>query len=160
MEGKDLRILQRLGEDTAYTFKGLYKEADWLEHKYRFYLVIPVVSSIVSLVFDEQLPELFTRILAVFSLVLLFLALFEQKRLESVDSYRGLANEIKAIYDQAENAFHLNESLDCGHLREQWNVLRKQTQRYPIGPVGRYWSQKRISTEMNLSWLGGRHTEE
>ena len=38
MEEGRLKILQRLGEDTAYTFKGLYKESDWLACQYKLYL--------------------------------------------------------------------------------------------------------------------------
>ena len=158
MKKEQLKLLQRLGEDTAYTFKGLYKESDWLEYKYRLYLSVPVIFHIVSLVFDQELSGLFIKILAVISLISIVLALLGQKRFECVDSYRYLADQIKTIYDQAEEAYLLREIENYGELREQWNILRQQTQKCPIGIIGRYLSQRKIKKEMNLSWLGGEYS--
>ena len=158
MKKEQLKVLQRLGEDTAYTFKGLYKESDWLEYKYRLYLSISVIFPIVSLVFDQELSRLFIKILAVISLISIFLALLGQKRFECVDSYRCLADQIKTIYDQAEEAYFLEETENYGELREQWDILRQQTQKCPIGIIGRYLSKRKIKKEMNLSWLGGEYS--
>ena len=36
MVDAQLRLIQRLREDTAYTFKSLQKEADWLKYKLYF----------------------------------------------------------------------------------------------------------------------------
>ena len=157
MEDEELRSLQRLGEDTAYTFKGLYKESDWLERKYWLYLVFPGILSIVSIGFELELPRIALRILAIASLICLILALAEQKRLKSVDSYRNLANEIKAIYDRAEEAYIRKDVESSIILREHWTTLRNQTQKHPIGLVGRWLSKRRINEEMNLSWLGGEY---
>ena len=159
MQEGNLKILQRLGEDTAYTFKGLYKESDWLEWQYRLYLSIPIVFSIVSLVFCPALSALWTRSLTAISLIFVFLALLGQKRFESVDSYRRLANEIKAIYDRARDAYFQNETEKISELREQWDILREQTQSYPIRSIGRYLSRRSIKKEMNLSWLGGEYSK-
>ena len=160
MEKAQLRLIQRLGEDTAYTFKGLHKEADWLKYKYRLYLSIPIVFGLVSLGLDEEIPELWIKILPVVSLVLIFLALLGQKQFESVNSYRRLADEVKTIYDRAEEAYLLKETENYGELREQWNTLRKETEKYHIGVVGRYLSKRKIKTEMNLSWLGAEYSEQ
>ena len=160
MEKEKLTPLKRLGEDTAYTFKGLYKESDWLEWRYRLYLSVPIVMSIVSLVFSQALPELGVKILSAISLISVFLALLGQKRFKSVDSYRHLANEIKTIYDRAETAYHLEETINIIELREQWDILRKRTQQYSIGIIGRYLSKRAIKNEMNLSWLGGEYSEQ
>ena len=160
MEQEKLKLLQRLGENTAHLFKGLYKESDWLERKYQLYLSVPIVSSIVALVLCQELPELGIRILAAISLISTFFALLGQKKLESVDSYRSLANEIKKIYDRAEEAYHLRETDNISDLREQWGILREQTQRYPIRSVGRYLYKRSIKKEMNLSWLGGEYSEQ
>lgn len=158
MEEEKLKLIQRLGEDAVYTFKGLYKESDWLEHKYWLYLSVPIVFSIVALGFDQYLPELWLKILAVISLIFTAFALLGKKRLESVDSYRCLAEEIKTIYDRAEEAFALKKTENYSKLRKQWEILRKQTQRYPIGRIGRYLSKRKIKKEMNLSWLGGEYS--
>jgi hypothetical protein len=37
--------LKRLAEDCAYTFKGLYKTADWLKLEYKLYLAVPIIFS-------------------------------------------------------------------------------------------------------------------
>lgn len=160
MEKEERKLVQRLGEDTAYTFKGLYKESDWLKYKYRFYLSIPIVCGLVSLGIHQHIPELWLKILAVVSLVLIFLALLGQKQFESVNSYRRLADKIKTIYDLAEEAYLLNEFENYNELREQWSALREETQKYPIGVVGRFLSERRIKTEMNLSWLGGEYGKQ
>ena len=164
MEEEKLKLIQRLGEDTAYTFKGLYKESDWLKYRYQFYLSVPIVFSLITLGFDQEMLELSSglsiKILTVISLIFIFLALLGQKRFESVDSYRRLADEIKTIYDLAEEAYSLKETKNYSELREQWNILRKQTQKYPIGAIGRYLSKRKIKTEMNLSWLGGEYSEQ
>lgn len=160
MEKEKLKTLQRLGEDTAYTFKGLYKESDWLELKYWLYLVVPGLLSIISLGFGQEIPEIIVRILAALSLTCLILALAEQKRLKSVDSYRCLANEIKAIYDRAEEAYSRNDTESSVGLREQWDSLRSQTQKHPVGLVGRLLSRRKIKEEMNLSWLGAEYSLE
>ena len=160
MEEGKLRFLQSLGEDAAYTFKGLYKESDWLEWQYKFYLSVPIFVSIVALGFDQELPKLWIKILTAISLGFISLALLGQKRFESVDSYRRLANEIKAIYDRARDAYFQNETENISELREQLDILRKQTQGYPIRTIGRYLSRRAIKSEMNLSWLGGEYSEQ
>ena len=106
------------------------------------------------------MPELLIKILAVISLITIFLVLLGQKRFESVDSFRCLADEIKTIYDRAEEAYLLKETENCSELKEQWSILRKETEKYHIGVVGRYLSKRKIKTEMNLSWLGGEYSEQ
>ena len=160
MEEGRLKILQGLGEETAYTFKGLYKESDWLEWQYKLYLSVPIFVSVVALGFDQELPKLWIKILTGISLGFIFLALLGQKRFESVDSYRRLANEIKAIYDRAKDAYFQNDTENISELREQWDMLREQTQRYPIRSIGRCLSKRLIKKEMNLSWLGGEYSEQ
>ena len=160
MKEGSLKVLQRLGENTAYTFKELYKESDWLERKYKFCLSVPIIFSFVALVFHQKLPDIGISILAAISLFCTFVAWIEQKKLASVGGYRSLANEIKTIYDRAEEAYHLEETDNISNLREQWTALREQTQRYPIGLIGRYVAKRAIKKEMNLSWLGGKYSEQ
>ena len=124
------------------------------------YLSIPIVLGLVCLGLDEEIPELWLKILAVISLIFIFLALMGQKQFESVNSYRRLADEVKTIYDRAEEAYHLKETENCSELREQWSILRKDTQKYHVGVVGRYLSKRKIKTEMNLSWLGEEYDEQ
>ena len=160
MEEEKLKTMQRLGEDTAYTFKGLHKEADWLKHKYQFFLSVPIVFSILSLGFNQELPHLYLKMLAVLALISAALAFFGQKRFQSVDSYRRLADQTKTIYDRAEEAYSLRQLDTYSQLQDEWHTLMMQTHEYPIGIVGRFLSKRRIKTEMNLSWLGGEYSEQ
>ena len=160
MEEQNLKLLQRLGEDTAHTYKGLYKESDWLKHQYRLYLLVPISLSIISLGFDEEIPKLVLKSLSVISLISIGLTLLGQKRFELIDSYRNLANEIKTIYDRAEEAYYLKQMGNYSQLREQWHALMKQTQKYPIGKIGRYLCKRKIMDEMDLAWLGGEYSEQ
>ena len=73
MEEGKFKLIQRLGENTAYTFKGLYKESDWLEWQYRIYLLFPIVFSIVSLGFGQEIPDIGIRILTAISLIFISL---------------------------------------------------------------------------------------
>ena len=160
MEEEKLKIIQRLGEDMAYTFKGLYKESDWLKFKYQFFLSVPIVFSLISFGFDEEIPALGIKILTLISLISIFLALLGRDRFDLIDSYRCLANEIKTIYDRAEEAYYLREMKNYCELRQQWNAKKKQTQKYPIGKIGRFLCKRRIKAEMDLSWLGGEYRKQ
>lgn len=157
MKEKKLILLKRLGEDTAYTFKGLYKESDWLELKYKLYLSIPIIFSIVSLGFDQEINPLYLKILAVASLIFTVLVLLGQKRYENIDSYRKVADEVKIIYDKSEKYFVLEEVDQYEELSKEWENLRKKMVTLPVGVIGRKLSKIRIKKEMNLSWLGGEY---
>ncbi len=159
MNEKKLSLLQRLGEDTAYTFKGLYKESDWLELKYKLYLSIPIIFSIVSLGFDQEINPVYLKTLAVASLIFTMLVLLGQKRYESIDSYRTLADKIKRIYDKSEQYFILEEFDQYDELKNDWDTLSKKMVSHPIGFMGRFLSKVKIKKEMNLSWLGGEYTK-
>ena len=160
MEEKKLKLIRRLGEDTAYTFKGLYKESDWLELQYQLYLSIPIIVSVVSLGFHQELPELWIKILSVISLIFIVLALLGQQKFGLINSYRDLAGKIKTIYDRAEEAYFLEETQNISELKEQWSILREQTHRYPIRIISRWLSERAIRKEMNLTWLGGEYSEQ
>lgn len=157
MNDKKLNLLQRIGEDSAYTFKGLYKESDWLELKYKLYLLIPIIFSIVSLGFDQEIPAIYLKVLAVSSLVFTVFVLVGQKRFESINSYRELADKIKLIYDKSEECYLLEKADEYESLKEKWDSLREQMVNHPIGLVGRFLSKTKIKKEMNLTWLGGEY---
>jgi hypothetical protein len=79
MNENEKSLIQRLGEDTAYTFKGLHKQADWSDKKYKLYLSVPIIFSIVSLGFDEEIASLALKCIAVLSLIVTVFALMDQK---------------------------------------------------------------------------------
>lgn len=158
MNDNEKKLFQRLGEDTAYTFKGLYKKSDLLEFKYRLYLSIPIIFSIVSLGFDQEISGSYLKGIAVASLVFTMFALIEQKNFEKSNSYRSVADDVKILYDRAE-AFYLQDKFDAyNKLQLEWENLRRELSDFPIGNYAYWRTKKTIKTEMNLAWLGGEYS--
>jgi hypothetical protein len=158
MNDNEKKLFQRLGEDTAYTFKGLYKKSDLLEFKYRLYLSIPIIFSIVSLGFDQEIPGYYLKGIAVASLVFTMFALIEQKNFEKSSSYRSVADDVKILYDRAE-ALYLQDKFDAyNELQLKWENLRRELSDFPIGGYAYWRTTKTIKTEMNLAWLGGEYS--
>ncbi len=94
------KILQELGEDAAYTFKGLYKTADWLRLEYKILLFITLSFSIIVLGFDDSLPGLWVKILSVMALIASVWLLINQKEYEKVEDYMRLADKYKNLFDR------------------------------------------------------------
>ena len=154
MNENEKLIIKRLGEDTAYTFKGLHKQADWSDKKYKLYLSVPIIFSIVSLGFDEEIASLALKCIAVLSLIVTVFALMDQKEFEKSNGYRDLADRIKFIYDKAERCFALDDFSQYETLCNEWDLIRKDLKDYPIGSLAYKRTRKVINQEMNLSWLG------
>ena len=154
MNDNEKQLFQRLGADTAYTFKGLYKKSDLLEFKYRLYLSIPIIFSVVSLGFDQEIPGYILKGVAVASLIFTMFALIEQKDFEKSSSYRSIADDVKIIYDRAE-ANYLQENFESyEELQISWENLRRELSDFPIGDYAYRKTKKTIKKEMNLTWLG------
>ncbi len=154
MNENEKALIKRLGEDTAYTFKGLHKQADWSDKKYKLYLSVPIIFSIISLGFDEEITSLALKGIAVLSLIVTVLALMDQKEFEKSNGYRELADKIKYIYDKSERYFSLEDFSQYEILCNEWDLIRKDLKDYPIGSFAYKRTKKVINQEMNLSWLG------
>lgn len=152
METKE-KILQRMGEDVAYTFKGLHKTGDDLQFKSKMYLVVPTIFSIVTLGFSEELNEMFLKLLAIISLIATCCLVINQKEYEKITSYRKLANEFKKLYDNLENDFYNNSDKNVEKLQSLKDELITKVNEYPISNKAYKKVQKTIKTEMNLEWL-------
>ncbi len=147
------KILQRIGEDTAYTFKGLHKTADILQFQYKLYLIVPIVFSIISLGFSNDLPDIVLKILAVIALVSTCCAIINQKEYEKITSYRKLADEYKKIYDETENYFHNNIFDKSEEIQLKKNILANKFDELTISKKAHCTTQNTIKEEMNLDWL-------
>ncbi len=146
--------LKRLAEDCAYTFKGLYKTADWLKLEYKLYLAVPIIFSIISLGFEDMMSPFTLKLMAVLSMVFTSLALMNQEEYTKIEKYMQLANEYKTIYDELESAYHKRDFKSLDTYREKIKKLREKTSKYPINMIGRLWSKNRIKDEMDLEWIG------
>ncbi len=147
------KILQRIGEDTAYTFKGLHKTADILQFQYKLYLIVPIVFSIISLGFSDDFNETLLKVLAVVSLISTCCAIINQKEYEKITSYRKLANEYKKIYDEAENNFHNNIFDKSIEIQIKKDMLSNNRNELTIIDKAYKKTKVTINTEMNLEWL-------
>ncbi|MBW7877532.1 MAG: hypothetical protein H3C47_16265 [Candidatus Cloacimonetes bacterium] len=155
MSDKIYQPLRRLGEDAAYTFKGLHKQADWLILRYKICLCVPIVFSIVSLGFDDVFNGYVLKCLATVSLIASVFALIWQRDFEKSRGYRELADKIKIVYDRAEAAFCKESLNEYDELLTMWSDLRQQLKDFPIESWAYRKAQKTIKQEMNLTWLGG-----
>ena len=148
-----LKTLQRMGEDIAYTFKGLHKTADELQFKSKMYLVVPIIFSIVMLGFSEELNEIVLKSLAVISLIATCCLIINQKEYEKISSYRKLADQFKKLYDRLENDFYSETYENVEKLQAIKDEIVSMLNEYPISKKAYKQVQKTIKTEMNLEWL-------
>jgi hypothetical protein len=147
------KILQELGEDAAYTFKGLYKTADYLRLQYKFLLFIILLFSIIMLGFGDTLQSLVTKILSVIALLASIWLLVNQKEYEKIEDYMRLANKYKNLFDEIRNAYYSNNFENIETFQQEINNLREQSYSYPIGKIARWWSKHVIRKEINLEWI-------
>jgi len=149
----DKKILKRIGEDCAYTFKGLHKTADILELEYKLYLIIPIAFSIISLGFSEDIPILILKVLAVTSLISTCYLIINQKEYEKITAYRKLANEYKKIYDKVENNFHKDNFDNIDEIQKEKDELSNNRNELTIISKAYEKTKNTIQQEMNLDWL-------
>ena len=76
----DASSIKKIAEDSAYTFKGLHKTADWFDLSSKLYLTIPILFSIISLGFDSHLHPVILKILAVISMFTTSLVFINQNK--------------------------------------------------------------------------------
>ena len=152
--------LQRLGEDAAYTFKGLYKTADSLGFLYNIFLIIPIILSILCLGFEANLPDWIIKIVSCLSLIAVLILLFKKSDFSEskIERYRKLANEYKEIYDEIECCYYdCNERKDIkkniDSIMDRISKLRQKTVELPINILGRFLSKRNIQKEMDLGWI-------
>ena len=146
------KILQELGEDAAYTFKGLYKTADWLRLECKILLFITLLFSIIILGFDNS-SSIYTKILSIVALIASVWLLVNQKEYEKVEDYMRLADEYKNLFDEIRNTYYSKDLKNIKDLQQKINNLRKKSHEYPIGKIARWWSEIVIKKEMNLGWI-------
>ncbi len=147
------KYLQRLGEDCAYTFKELFKTADWLKLEYKLYLAVPIIFSIVSLGFEDMIPAFWLKVMAVLSMIFTSIALMHQSEYEKIEAYMKLGNDFKTLYDDIESDFYRDDISRIEEFKERIERLRKKTTEFPINIMGRFWAKNKIEKEMNLEWL-------
>lgn len=145
-------ILQKLGVDTAYTFKGLYKTADWLEFTQKWLLLIPIVLSVAVFIFQPFTSGLIINILVFVGLVITIYVILTQRDYDKKKAIRELANEFKTLYDKLFADYCGNEKPDLKELAKEANQLRLRTAELPVSWIGYLLCRIYINREMDLAW--------
>jgi hypothetical protein len=152
-------ILQKIGRDTAHTFKGLYKTADWLEFTQKWLLLIPIVLSLAVLIFEAFIPTFAVKVLILVSLVITVYVILTQREYDKIQDLRRLANEFKTVYDKSFMKYSRNDDGDLEELLEEEDRLRIQTAALPISWVGNLLCRLLIDKEMDLDWAKPKQEE-
>ena len=149
-----------MAEETAWSFKGHMKTADGYGFTLASFIVVPIITSLLSLTFD--LPSFIEKITAAmgfsFSVLALSSTLATNKdkadatisaHMELGNKYLNLYNEIKVIATSMET---VDQQMLTG-LQKKLADLNTQTSKLRITLIGRWWSWWQINKEMDLVWL-------
>ncbi len=154
------QLLYQMAEETAWSFKGHMKTADGYGFTLACLIVVPLITSLVVLIFD--FPIFIQRIAAatgfLFSSLALTSTLATNKgkanqtiflHMELGNKYLDLYNEIKVL---ATNIGTVDQS-KLSELQKKVGKLNSQTSKLRITLIGRWWSWWKINKEMDLAWI-------
>jgi hypothetical protein len=147
---------QRLGEDLAYTFKGLYKMHDYLKFEYESLIIGSFIVG-VYLISDIKIfgiEFIVNKVLSIVSVCIAGYMLFKKQEYEKIQGYALLANNIKNLYDIIEKKYLNNEELDDS-IYEQARELKAKTDVYNISGKSYIKVKDTIDDEMDLEWIYG-----
>lgn len=153
MESKDIEAYyKQIGEDSAYTFKGLYKTHDNLRMENLILVIIAFALSVLSIV-QIELIKSFVNIMAAISIIVTAIIMQRSTEYQKIGSYAKLANDYKTLYDKAYKGY-LTKNYDNFDLIENETILlRSKTIELPISRRAYKKTKKVISKEMNLNWI-------
>ena len=154
------QLLYQMAEETAWSFKGHMKTADGYGFTLACLIVVPLVTSLLVLIFD--LPVFIQRSAAALGFLFSSLALTStlatnkekadqtiSAHMELGNKYLNLYNEIKVI---ATDITAVDQS-KLSELQKKLDELNVQTSKFRITLIGRWWSWWKINKEMDLSWI-------
>lgn len=156
---KEIKVLsseQRLGEDLAYTFKGLYKMHDYLKCQYEILLMSSFVISIIVIndISFFGIESIINKLLSIIGVLIAGYMLFKKQEYEKIQGYALLANDIKNLYDKIEKKYLNNEKIDDSFLILS-NDLKSKTDVYNISNKSYKKVKETIHSEMSLEWIYG-----
>ncbi len=157
----DLRKnLLQYAEETAYSSKGHFKTADYTKISLKLYISIPIILSIVLIVYSDM-PEELIRLLNTISMIFAFLAMSsplvnnQDQAHKRIAEHMCLGNDYLEVHKEIRN-LATEEVITKGHLDSiaaKLKILDSRSQNFQIGVVGRAWSKWRINKEMSLDWI-------
>ena len=154
------QLLYQIAEESAWSFKGHMKTADGYGFTLASLIVVPLITSLLVLIFD--LPAFFERFASAIGFLFSALALTStlatnkekayktiSDHMELGNKYLNLYNKIKVLATDIEN---VNQE-KLTHLQQKIGELNNQTSKLRITLIGRLWSRWTINKEMDLDWL-------
>lgn len=154
------QLLYHLAEEAAYSFKGHMKTADWIGIAIAVYIFVPMITSLLVLLFD--LPLLGQRVASLLGFLFAAFALNSalannrneanrtvERHMELGNKYLDLYNEIKIAATEIDRV----DQARLSQLEKRIAELNAETSKLRINFVGRWWSKWRIEKEMDLRWV-------
>ena len=154
------KLLYQIAEEAAWSFKGHMKTADGCGFTLAALIVVPLITSLLVLVWEIPLfgQKLALAIGFLFSALALTstLATNKEKANRTISEHMDLGNKYLDLYNEikvlATDIDTVNqEKLD--YLQKKIGEFNSQTSKLRITLIGRLWSSFTIKKEMDLDWL-------
>lgn len=151
--------LLSLAEESAYSAKGHFKSADWVNYSVRFAIFFPLCISVYFLAFPSvgQLSTIAATLSLLFSVIALTSPLIRdsERAVKEIEGHMALGNEYLSVHKSIRNKLPLENVTEdeVSQFSLQVSELDKKTDKLPIGVMARWWVKYRIDDEMDLSWI-------
>lgn len=154
------QLLYQMAEETAWSFKGHMKTADGYGFTLACLIVVPLVTSLLILIFDFSV--FIQRIAAAMGFLFSSLALTstlatnKEKADQTISAHMELGNKYLDLYNEikvlATDIPTINQE-KLSELQRKVGELNTQTSKLRITLIGRWWSRWKIDKEMDLDWI-------
>lgn len=154
------QLLYQMAEEAAWSFKGHMKTADGYGFTLACLIVVPLITSLLVLLFD--LPTLIQRSAAALGFLFSSLALTstlatnKEKADKTIAAHMKLGNEYLNLYNEIKvlaTNLDIIDQQKLSELQKKLGALNMRTNDLRITVVGRLWSRWKIEKEMDLGWL-------
>lgn len=154
------QLLYQIAEETAWSFKGHMKTADGYGITLACLIVVPLITSLLVLIFD--FPVFIQRIAAAMGFLFSSLALTstlatnKEKADQTISAHMELGNKYLDLYNEikvlATDIATVNQA-KLSELQKKVGELNAQTSKLRITLIGRWCSWWKINKEMDLAWI-------
>ena len=153
-------LLYQLAEESAWSFKGHMKTADAYGFTLASLIVVPLLTSVIVLIFDlpifiQKICALAGFLFSTFALMSTF-ATNKEKADQAIKGHVELGNKYLDLYNEIKVSATDISSLDqtkLSQFQKKIGELNTKTGDYRITLMGRWWSWWKIEKEMDLKWL-------
>jgi hypothetical protein len=152
--------LMLYAEEVAYSSKGHFKAADWARIFTQLCIALPLILSIVLIVYQDM-AQAWSRLLNCVSMTFSLIAIMsplvnnQEQAHKKTAGHMILGNAYLDLYSQIRD-LSTEEIITKEHLEQvakRKRELDSQTSELRIPLVPRLWSKLCIKKEMNLDWI-------